>query len=431
VVLGVTKEWAQQRKAEERNANARFRRADRLVRSGRVTIQHAAWMVMKGAYNAASDNGRLPTKPRQIMYAARPEILEITGRDSIDDVYFTQTLLPDFIELHPETCENWDIVWDARGHFTEPHTNLETALGTLEVRGYLGYRSKRADLVEISASTLFHTNGPKNRFNSVLFIEKEGFGPLFESTHLAERFDLAIMSTKGMSVTASRLLLDKLCNRGLQRVFVLHDLDVSGFSIVGTLSTSSRRYTFQNELPVIDIGLRLEDVDAMELESEPVATFGDWNARAGTLHRHGATDDEIAFLRNSRVELNAMTSPQMIEFIESKLTGHGVKKIIPGRGVLEEHARHLLEQRLAKEALEPLLAEVRERAKKEKLPANFAKRVGTELKKNPHLPWDAAVALLIHPDKHHGGESEALANEMTRWLPDQRERLAREGKKAC
>ena len=33
----------------------------------------------------------------------------------------------------------------------------------------------------------------------MLFIEKEGFLPLFEAVHLAERYDLAIMSTKGMS----------------------------------------------------------------------------------------------------------------------------------------------------------------------------------------------------------------------------------------
>ena len=40
----------------------------------------------------ASDGGTLPTKPRQIMYAARPEILASTGKDTLDDAYFTQTL---------------------------------------------------------------------------------------------------------------------------------------------------------------------------------------------------------------------------------------------------------------------------------------------------------------------------------------------------
>ena len=38
------------------------------------------------------------------------------------------------------------------------------------------------------------------------------------------------------------------------------------------------------------------------------------------------------------------------------------------------------------------------------------------------------LLLLVHPDKHHGGASEALATEMTRWLLEQRERLALKGK---
>jgi hypothetical protein len=32
-----------------------------------------------------------------------------------------------------------------------------------------------------------------------------------------------------------------------------------------------------------------------------------------TLKRHGATEEEIAFLRNDRVELNAVTSRQLID----------------------------------------------------------------------------------------------------------------------
>src|SRR5690242_5461392 len=112
-VLAVTKDWAKQRKAEERNRNAIFNRRSRLVRSDRVTIREAAFEFMEKAYLAASDNGRLPAKARQIMYAARPHILMATGKESIDDGYFTQQLLPDFIDAHPETCAAWDVVWDA------------------------------------------------------------------------------------------------------------------------------------------------------------------------------------------------------------------------------------------------------------------------------------------------------------------------------
>ena len=76
-------------------------------------------------------------------------------------------------------------------------------LGTLQVRKYLaqvqGYRAKRAS-VQRQGGRL-PTVGPKNRYGAILFIEKEGFMPLFEAVKLAERHDLAIMSTKGMSVT--------------------------------------------------------------------------------------------------------------------------------------------------------------------------------------------------------------------------------------
>jgi len=42
------------------------------VRFDRITIKEAAWSKMDEAYNKASDNGRLPARPRQIMYVIRP-----------------------------------------------------------------------------------------------------------------------------------------------------------------------------------------------------------------------------------------------------------------------------------------------------------------------------------------------------------------------
>ena len=95
-VAAVTERWAKQRKAEERDRNRRLRRRDQLVdKPVRISIKQAAWEVMREAYMKASDDGQLPAKPRQIMYAARPKILEMTGKDVLNDAYFTQTLLPD------------------------------------------------------------------------------------------------------------------------------------------------------------------------------------------------------------------------------------------------------------------------------------------------------------------------------------------------
>jgi Histidine kinase-, DNA gyrase B-, and HSP90-like ATPase len=60
-----------------------------------VSIKDAAWSLMEDAYRKASGEGRYPANARQVMYAARPEILRLTGKDKLDDAYFTQVLLPD------------------------------------------------------------------------------------------------------------------------------------------------------------------------------------------------------------------------------------------------------------------------------------------------------------------------------------------------
>lgn len=84
-----------------------------------------------------------------------------------------------------------------------------------------------------------------------------------------------------------------------RRERALHDFDISGFSIFGTLGTSNRRYRFKNDTTaVVNIGLRLDHVKKMSLESEPLIVKGNWNKRADTLKRHGAEQDEIDFLRN-------------------------------------------------------------------------------------------------------------------------------------
>ena len=44
---------------------------------------------------------------------------------------------------------------------------------------------------------------------------------------------------------------------------------------------------------------------------------------------NGATREEAEFLLTRRVELNALTSDQLIAFIEAKLKEHGIKKLIP------------------------------------------------------------------------------------------------------
>ena len=77
---------------------------------------------------------------------------------------------------------------------------------------------------------------------------------------LEQRYDLAFMSTKGLSVTAARLLVDRLCAKYNIPLFLLRDFDKSGFVGAGTFQKSNRRYTYKNTFKVFDLGLRLDDV---------------------------------------------------------------------------------------------------------------------------------------------------------------------------
>jgi hypothetical protein len=172
-----------------------------------MEIPEAAEECMVDAYRIASANGTLPANARQIMYAARPIILRLTRRDKLDDNYFTQTILPNYIDKHPEAQE-WDVVYDDRGRFIEPHTGRSVGLGTIAVREYLGERQAPLVAASIDPGSMAATTGPENRYENVLFVEKEGFNALLAQAMIAERFDLGIASTKGMSVTALRRLLD-------------------------------------------------------------------------------------------------------------------------------------------------------------------------------------------------------------------------------
>lgn len=239
------------------------------------------------------------------------------------------------MEANPH-CARWRVAFDARGALIEPHTRKMIDLGTLEVEAYIGrwFRPIVLNAAVTQASVM--TVGPQGRYGAVLFVEKEGFNERLAASQIADRFDIAIMSTKGMSVTAARRLVDALAALGV-RLFVLHDFDITGFSIKKTLTESGRRHQFVNKLDYVDMGLRLVDVERLGLESERVSIDKDRDTLRERLQINGATVAEADFLLSGRrVELNAMTSDQFVAFIEEKLIAHGVRKVVPDDALLAE-----------------------------------------------------------------------------------------------
>ena len=396
-VEGATSKWAKQRRAEERAASARSNRYWAMTRPRSVNLIDAAARVLPEAWAKASGNGQYPASARQIYYAARQRLQDITGKP-VKYGYFSQSLLPDYIEHH---SLDWDVVYDARGTYFEPHGKRPVPIGTLQVRHYLAEvdaddSDEPDEIPRIVLSRRFPTSGPRNCFGAILFIEKEGFKPLLDAARIAERFDIAIMSTKGMSVTAARQLIESLCADYEIPLLVLHDFDVSGFTIAGTLQELTRRFQFTQSFKVIDLGLRLADTEGLEPEEAAFKDKADLEAIASTLHRYGANADEIAYLleQQQRVELNAMTSPEFVEFLERKLIENGIRKIVPDSETLE-----LAGKRAAMIAeMQKAIREVSETAAEFTLPDNLEQRLRRRLEERPELPWDIALLDLLGGD---------------------------------
>jgi DNA topoisomerase VI subunit B len=405
----VTKEWVQAKRTADRENRVKRQDLQRLRKqqsSGKLSIKEAAYQSMVEAYMKASANNTLPANARQIMYAARPLILALTGGKALDSSYFTQHLLPDFIEEHSALTADWDVVFDARGRFVEPHTRHRTDLGTLEVRKYLrDCLESISEDINLKLDYSCPTRGPLHRYAYTLFIEKEGFYPLLERADIANRYDVAIMSTKGMSVTASRQLIDELSRQGVT-ILVLHDFDKSGFSIVSTLRSDTRRYKFETPPKIIDLGLRLVDVTELRLESEEVE-YSSKNPKIN-LMESGATPEECSFLvraktasgwTGERVELNAMASNVFVEWLESKLTEVGVSKVVPNKETLKTAYRRAYKIAIIQEAVDRVLADID--SESVKIPYNLKTQVQKRIE-GTDLPWDLAVWEIVKNKRRRG-----------------------------
>jgi hypothetical protein len=388
-IESATGKWTRQRKSEERHPGMIRYRTSRMTKEPRTTQKEAAWQVLEEAYMAVSNGGRLPALARQIYYQARPKIMAMTDNKQLAYGYFSQTILPDYIE---DKGVDWNVVYDARGHFEEPHTNMSIECGTIGVRDYIrAMRSPEIVGPELKAGHI-KTIGPRGNIAA----EKEGFNPLLRAVDLANRYDLMIVSTKGVSVTAARQLIETICGPDVP-LFVLHDFDIAGFMIFGTLSRDTRRYRFSSFVNPISLGLRLDDIDGLEREPAAATKIHESQLTA-QLRENGATDEEIAILLEERVEINALTSDALIEMIETKLEARGIEKVVPSSKLLADTYVAFHKSQKIEAAFERLKRDMPDDDDVQ-APGDLDDLVRKLLDKHPHLRWDDAVQLVLDEGK--------------------------------
>lgn len=407
VTKSVTKEWTKQRKAEERGRRSRSSRIH--MYSDRINFTDVADQILPKAYQHASGDGQYSVAKRQLYYACREDFRKATGRE-LEYGYFANTLLTQYLNRHEDETYNWKITADPRGTLIISNAGHDVRIpcGTIQIAEHLLEANLPVDPFNVveQLQTQWPSLAPNQRYQGVLYIEKEGFGPVLQEARMAERFDLAILSCKGQSVVAARRFVDQVCAEGEGvPLFVVHDFDKAGFEISQRLTQVSDwaresdrvTYEFENEINVTDLGLRLEDVEKYDLAHEEVAFKGRF-AKDSI-----CTKAEKEYLKSHRrVELNAFTSPELIEWLEAKLTEQGLgERLIPDDDVLEDAYRRALVAAQVNEAICAVEGKAIQLAKAAEIPLDLRDQIQGEL--NESLAWDKVLYELVSEKVKNGG----------------------------
>ena len=329
----------------------------------------------------ASGDGEYRFNERQLFYQLRPIVLEQTGQPLLVGNF--KAIVTDYETEHGEIAGMYR---EPRGSIYHPHRGDDIALGTLSVEDY---------------------ERPLWTFNKLAYVEKEGFSEALKDSGWPERHDCALMSSKGFTTRAARDLVDKLAEHDEPcTIYCVHDADAWGTMIYQTFQEATkargaRKVRIVNlglePWEAIADGLEVEDVERGE-KRKPVADY--------VLERDDGKRWE-EWLQTHRVELNAMTTPQFIAWLDRKMANHGDGKLVPPSDVvvqeleerLEAEMRSIVTERILREAnLEGQLAKALNEIKRPTGPA-LTSGIERMFKRSPEKEWrqhiEAVVAKMV------------------------------------
>ena len=219
----------------------------------------------------------------------------------------------------------------------------------------------------------------------------------------------------GFSTRAARDLVDKLAEHDEPAtVFLAHDADGHGTVIhqtfqEATKARKARKIRIINlglePWEAIEMGLEIEDIERSE-KRRPVASYV---RKRKDLAPNGERWEE--WLQTHRVELNAMTTPQFIAWLDGKMADYD--KLIPPPNILEAELSTRIEKKVRTAVVDRILRE-----------ANVDAQVATALA-DIETPDNAALAAGIRqlfkatPDAQWRDHIETVATALTGAAEDE------------
>ena len=337
---------------------------------------------LDAAIDQSSGDRQFRYSQRQLYYVIRPHVQEAFDKALSFD-YFC-SVITDYEGEHGDVP---GMTRDARGSLYHPHIGDEIALGTLTARAYAR---------------------PPWTFNKILYSEKEGLFSILRTVQWPERHDCALVTAKGYASRAIRDVIDYLgeTDEPIQ-VFAIHDADGPGTMIWQSLQHATRARP-RRRIEVVNLGLEAEEALAMGLPVEQPEKKGK--------HAVAVADYVSAegrrWYQTQRVELNAMTTPQFIDWLNRKMAPYDTGKVLPPAAVvsarLEGQARAEVERAITARVLREARVDEQVAAAMGRLSpaltalgAVAAERIATVLAEEPTEAWSDVVDLLATTVAEH------------------------------
>jgi hypothetical protein len=213
------------------------------------------------------------------------------------------------------------------------------------------------------------------------------------------------LTSKGYASRAARDLLDLLGETDEELTFfAVHDADAAGTMIYQALQEETAARGARN-VKIINLGLEpWEGVD-MGLAVEPVERKGrKIYPVADYVHGRGDGKKWNDWLQHNRIELNAMTTPQLIAWLDKNTEQHGQGRLVPPADVVGARLEQQVRERVESAVRDTILrdnnfvgrveAEFKQmvpQLRREEIGLPQIIRATLEQQEHAHLSWAAVV----------------------------------------